>query len=161
MGDVACGCENMMFFTRIGGIKMTELRLAIPTEEYKGQIQEYLNEIDSGGVKDYAGMGGLECFVNNYSDWMKKVTMGCERSLKDNGMPLGTFLLIKFLADQSHKAECVIDYVVGIVDIQMSAGESSQRCGVVSLNVRPSERKSGCGKGGLFLALEVLSALWN
>lgn len=127
-----------------------ELELVQPTNEYKEQVEEYLQEFLDNGEMEIAGDGGLD-IIKDFDKWLEKIQndMSVETMEKDR-VPSTVYLTIR----KSDKR------IVGNLQIRHFLNEKLLNyVGHIGDSVRPSERKKGYATEQIRLALEKCKEL--
>lgn len=121
------------------------LKLVFPTEEYKSQMEEYLQEHFDNNEYDLAGDGGLD-IIKNFDEWLEKVKKDRSReNIEDERVPATLFLGVRKLDNK----------VIGTIQIRHYLNESLlKNGGHIGDGVRPSERRKGYATEMIRLALE-------
>lgn len=122
-----------------------ELELVFPTEEYKEQIEEYLQEHFDNNEHELSGAGGLDR-IKDVDKWLEKIRNDIsEESIEKGRIPATLFLGIR-------KSD---NKVVGTIQIRHYLNEFLLReAGHIGDGVRPSERRKGYATEMIRLALE-------
>lgn len=122
-----------------------ELKLVFPTEEYKNQVEEYLQEHLDIGEKVLHGVGGLDR-LENFETWIKKIKNDTlEQSIESGRVPATLFLAVR-------KSD---NRVIGTIQIRHKLNDHLLKYGGhIGDGVRPSERKKGYATEMIRLALE-------
>lgn len=122
-----------------------EIKLVFPTEEYKRQVEDYLQEHFDNGEYDLNGDGGLET-IKDFDKWLKKIKNDRTReNVEDGRVPASMYLGIRKLDNK----------VVGTLQIRHELNEKLLKdCGHIGYGVRPSERKKGYVTEMIRLALD-------
>lgn len=109
-----------------------ELVLVFPTEEYKIQVEEYLQEFFDNGEYEIAGDGGLDR-IKDFDEWLRKIRNDLsEEKIEDNRIPATLYLTVR-------KSD---NKVVGNLQIRHRLNkELLNYGGHIGDSVRPSERR--------------------
>lgn len=127
-----------------------ELELVIPTEEYKKQVEEYLQEFLDNGENEIAGDGGLDR-IKDFDKWLKKIQndRNIEATDKDK-IPSTVYLTIR-------KSD---NKIVGNLQIRHKLNKKLLNYGGhIGDSIRPSERRKGYATEQIRLALEKCKEL--
>ncbi len=122
-----------------------ELKLVFPTEEYKEQVEEYLQEFLDNGENEIAGDGGLDR-IKEFDKWLEKVRndLSTETINKDR-IPATLYLTIR-KSDRK---------IVGNLQIRHFLNKKLlNHGGHIGDSVRPSERRKGYATEQIRLALD-------
>ncbi len=127
-----------------------ELKLVFPTEEYKNQIEEYLEEHFKNGEFDLAGDGGLDR-IKNVDKWLDKIKKDVSEETIEEGKTPSTLFLGVRKSDNK---------VIGMLQIRHKLNQKLlERYGHIGDGVRPTERKKGYATEMIRLALEECKKL--
>lgn len=127
-----------------------ELKLVFPTEEYKEQMEEYLNEHFENREFELSGDGGLDR-IQDFEKWLEKIKKDLSESTVEKGKVPSTLFLGVRKSDNK---------VVGTVQIRHKLNENIlKNCGHIGDGVRPSERKKGYATEMIRLALKECKKL--
>ena len=128
---------------------MTELKLIVPTLDYRDQILEYKNEF----IKNSDSLDGTAGLANavKLEDWFAALQDNAsEKTVRSGLVPASTFLGIRV---QDNK-------IVGMIDIRRRLNDYLLEFGGnIGYSIRKSERKKGYAKEMLRLALEKCKEL--
>lgn len=123
---------------------MEELLFIRPTKEYEKQAYDYIQEFKKSN-SPINGVGGLDCYLDNYDEWLEKLEIERKMQPTPDRVPAGTFMLIR-------KSD---NKLLGIVNIRMSLNDKLlQHSGHIGYGIRPSERKKGYASYQLYCALK-------
>lgn len=127
-----------------------ELQLVFPTEEYRKQVMEYLQEFIDNQEYQISGIGGLDR-LKNFDDWLKKLQNDLdEEHIQTDRVPSTVYLTIR-------KSD---NRIVGNVQIRHRLNEKLLNYGGhIGDSVRPSERRKGYATKQISLALEICKKL--
>ena len=127
-----------------------ELKLVFPTEEYKNQMEEYLQEHFENGEYEIAGDGGLDK-LKDFDKWLRKIRNDIsEETIEEGKIPSTLFLGVR-------KSD---NRVVGTIQIRHKLTERLlKNIGHIGDGVRPSERRKGYATEMIRLALEECKKL--
>lgn len=130
--------------------KIGSLELVFPTNEYKEQVQEYLQEFLDNGETEIAGDGGLDK-IKDFDEWLKKIQNDLSTDTIDKDrIPSTVYLTIR----KSDKK------IVGNLQIRHYLNEKLLNYGGhIGDSVRPSERGKGYATEQIRLALEKCKEL--
>ena len=122
-----------------------KLELVFPTEEYKEQVEEYLQEFIDNGENEIAGDGGLDR-IKNFDKWLEKIQNDLSTETIDKGrIPSTLYLTIR----KSDKR------IVGNLQIRHFLNEKLLNYGGhIGDSIRPSERRKGYATEQIRLALD-------
>lgn len=124
-----------------------ELELIFPTEEYKIQVEEYLQEHFDNGEYVLHGDAGLD-EIKDFDKWLEKVRN--EVNIEDSNLVPATLFLAVRKSDNR---------VVGTIQIRHRLNEKLLIFGHIGDGVRPSERNKGYASEMIRLALEECKKL--
>lgn len=126
-------------------IDSNRLKLVFPTEEYKSQVEKFLQEHFDNNEFELHGSGGLDR-IKNFDTWLEKVRNDLEENvIEKNRVPATLFLAIR-------KSD---NKLIGMIQIRHKLNEKLVKdCGHIGDGVRPSERKKGYATEMIRLALE-------
>ena len=114
-----------------------ELKLVLPTEEYKEQVEEYLKEFLDNGENEIAGDGGLDR-IKDFDKWLEKVRNDLSTETIDKDRIPATLYLTIRKSDRK---------IVGNLQIRHFLNEKLlNHGGHIGDSVRPSERRKGSAK---------------
>ncbi len=127
-----------------------KIKLVFPTEEYKNQIEEYLEEHFENGEFDLAGDGGLDK-IKNVDKWLDKIKKDVsEETIEEGKTPSTLFLGVRKVDNK----------VIGMLQIRHKLNKKLlERYGHIGDGVRPTERKKGYATEMIRLALEECKKL--
>lgn len=127
-----------------------KLTLVFPTEEYKSQMEEYLQEHIDNNEYELSGDGGLDR-LKDFEQWLEKVRKDREKDkIEENRVPATMFLGVR-------KSD---NKVVGTIQIRHTLNDNLlKNCGHIGDGVRPSERRKGYATEMIRLALEECKKL--
>ena len=122
-----------------------ELKLVFPTEEYKEQVEEYLQEFIDNGENEIAGDGGLDR-IKDFDKWLKKVQNDLSpETIDKDRIPATVYLTVR----KKDKR------IVGNLQIRHCLNETLLNYGGhIGDSVRPSERRKGYATEQIRLALD-------
>lgn len=127
-----------------------ELELVFPTEEYKLQMEEYLQEHFDNNEYDLAGDGGLDT-IKDFDRWLYKIRNDVSEETIEKGQVTATLFLAVRKSDGK---------VIGTLQIRHFLSEwCIANSGHIGDGVRPSERKKGYASEMIRLALEECKKL--
>lgn len=127
-----------------------ELELVFPTEEYKEQVEEYLQEFIDNGENEIAGDGGLDR-IKDFDKWLEKVRNDLSNETIDKDRIPSTLYLTVRKSDRK---------IVGNLQIRHFLNEKLLNYGGhIGNSVRPSERRKGYVTEQIRLALEKCKKL--
>ena len=120
------------------------LYLKVPGPEDEQRVMDYRAEFLKEGDKMVNGSGGLGRF-ERYGDWLSQVLDNRrEETVRQGLVPASTLLCVREEDDR----------LVGIIDIRHRLNEHLARFGGhIGYSIRLSERRKGCGREMLRLAL--------
>ena len=122
-----------------------ELELVFPTEEYKEQVEEYLQEFLDNGENEIAGDGGLDR-IKDFDKWLEKVRNDLSTETIDKDRIPATLYLTIRKSDRK---------IVGNLQIRHFLNEKLLNYGGhIGDSVRPSERRKGYATEQIRLALD-------
>lgn len=127
-----------------------DLKLVFPTEEYKEQMQGYLQEHFDNQEYELNGDANLDT-IKDFDKWLEKVKNDVsEKTVEKGRIPATLFLVVRKV---DHK-------VVGTIQIRHYLNESLlKNGGHIGDGVRPSERRKGYATQMIQLALEECKKL--
>lgn len=92
------------------------------------------------------GTGGLQRFLDNYEEWLKKLEDDYTRIPDEIRVPARTYFLIR---SNDNK-------IVGMINIRLALNESLKKYGGnIGYCIRPTERGKGYNKINLYLGLKI------
>ncbi len=123
-----------------------ELILVFPTEEYKEQMEEYLQEHLQNQEFEIAGDGGLD-MIQDFDKWLEKIRKDVSEETVEGGRVPSTLLLGVRKSDNK---------VVGTLQIRHRLTPGLlKNIGHIGDGVRPSERRKGYATEMIRQALQV------
>lgn len=124
---------------------LNRLKLVFPTEEYKTQVEDFLQEHFDNNEFELHGDGGLDT-IKDFDKWLKKIRNDLlENPEEKHRVPATLFLAIRKTDNR----------MVGIIQIRHKLNEKLLKdCGHIGDGVRPSERQKGYATEMIKLALE-------
>ncbi len=123
-------------------LEMYRLKLVFPTQEYKEQLKEYLQEHRDNNEMTLSGAGGLDR-LNSIDEWLEKVKNDVTR--KEEGKVPATLFLAVRKSDNK---------VIGTIQIRHYLNERLlKNIGHIGDGVRPTERRKGYATEMIQLAL--------
>ena len=121
-----------------------DLELVFPTNEYKSQVEEYLQEFLDNGESYIPGIGGLDK-IKDFDTWLQKIQNDLSEETIDEGRVPATFYLAIRKSDGK---------IVGNLQIRHCLNEKLLNYGGhIGDAIRPSERKKGYATEQIRLAL--------
>lgn len=125
------------------------LKLVFPTEEYKVQVEDFLQEHFDNNEFELHGDGGLDT-IKDFDKWLDKIRNDVKDTNEKHRVPATLFLAVR-------KSD---NRIVGIIQIRHKLNERLLKdCGHIGDGVRPSERKKGYATEMIKLALEECKKL--
>lgn len=119
--------------------------LVFPTEEYREQINEYLQEHIDNNEFELSGDGGLDK-IQDFDKWLEKIKKDLSDETIENGRVPQTLFLGVRKSDNK---------VIGTIQIRHRLNKSLlKNGGHIGDGIRPSERKKGYATELIRLALE-------
>lgn len=123
---------------------MDELKLVFPTEEYKKQVEQYLEEHFLNQEYELHGDGGLDT-IKDFDKWLEKIRKDVSERTVEKGKVSSTLYLAVRKKDNK---------IIGMVQIRHRLTEKLlKNCGHIGDGIRPSERGKGYGTQIIRLAL--------
>ena len=120
------------------------LKLVFPTEEYKDQVEDFLQEHFDNNEFELHGDGELDT-IKDFDKWLEKVRNDVKDTAEKHRVPATLFLAVR-------KSD---NRMVGIIQIRHKLNEKLLKdCGHIGDGVRPSERQKGYATKMIKLALE-------
>lgn len=127
-----------------------ELELVFPTNEYKSQVEEYLQEFLDNGEDHIPGIGGLDR-IKDFDTWLQKIQNDLSEETVDEDRVPATFYLTIRKSDRK---------IVGNLQIRHLLNEKLLNYGGhIGDAIRPSERKKGYATEQIRLALKKCKEL--
>lgn len=127
---------------------MEKLRLVRPEKKHEKQAKAYIEEFEACGSKIH-GVGGLTRYLDDYDGWLEKLAADRAQVPNEERVPAETFFLMKQTSDGT-------EHLVGMIDIRLALNDALWAYGGhIGYSIRPSERRKGCNKVNLYLALKV------
>ena len=125
------------------------LKLVFPTEEYKDQVEDFLQEHFDNNEFELHGDGELDT-IKDFDKWLEKVRNDVKDTAEKHRVPATLFLAVR-------KSD---NRMVGIIQIRHKLNEKLLKdCGHIGDGVRPSERQKGYATEMIKLALEECEKL--
>jgi len=121
-----------------------ELKLVFPTEEYRKQVMEYLEEYFDNNEYELNGDGELDK-LKDFDKWLEKVRNDVsEKTSSSNRVPATLYLCIRTSDNR----------LIGMLQIRHKLNENLlKHSGHIGDGIRPSERNKGYGTKMIRLAL--------
>ena len=124
---------------------METFRYVEPTIEHEQDALEFINEFYEYN-SDINGTGGLQRFLNNYSEWLLKLEEDKNRIPNEEKVPAVTYFLVR---ENDNR-------IVGMINIRLALNDRLRKfAGHIGYCIRPTERKKGYNKINLYLGLKV------
>lgn len=124
---------------------MDRLKLEFPTIAREKDALEYIEEFYNNG-SEINGTGGLQRYMDNYSDWIEKINEDLNKEPDEERVPAETYFLVR---ESDNK-------IVGMINVRLALNHKLWNYGGhIGYSVRPSERRKGYNKINLYLALCV------
>lgn len=124
---------------------MDRFQYIVPTKEWKQKAIDYINEFYQYH-SNINGTGGLQRYLDNYDEWLKKLEEDYVRKPNEEKVPAKTYFLVRE-ADEK---------IVGMINIRLSLNEKLKKSGGhIGYSIRPTERRRGYNKINLYLGLKV------
>lgn len=124
---------------------MEKFYFEIPSISRKNDAIEYINEFYKFN-SNINGTGGLQRFLNNYEEWLKKLQEDYTRIPNEEKVPARTYFLVR---SNDNK-------IVGMINIRLELNEKLKKYGGhIGYSIRPTERGKGYNKINLYLGLKV------
>ena len=124
---------------------MDRLKLEFPTIAREKDALEYIEEFYNNG-SEINGTGGLQRYMDNYSDWIEKINEDLNKEPDEERVPAETYFLVRESDDR----------IVGMINIRLALNHKLWNYGGhIGYGIRPSERRKGYNKINLYLALNV------
>ena len=122
-----------------------QLKLVFPTEEYREQVKDYLQEHIDSGEMVLSGAGGLDR-IKDFDKWLEKIRKDLSiENLKEGRSPATLFLAVR-------KSD---NKIVGTIQIRHClTPKLLKNIGHIGDGVRPSERRKGYATEMIRLALK-------
>ena len=122
------------------------LKLVIPNEEYKNQVQEFVEEFRKNGEHKIPGSGELEKFPS-FEEWLQKIN---DDLSKEAAEKRGRVQAIQYIAVRIEDNK-----IIGVVQLRYRLNEHLYYFGGhIGDAIRPSERNKGYSTEMIGLALE-------
>lgn len=127
-----------------------ELELIFPSESYREEVMEYLQEFFDNEEDELAGDGGLDK-LKDYDKWLKKI----RNDVSENTIEIGKVPSTVFLCIRKNDGK-----IVGNIQIRHKLNDYLLRQGGhIGDSIRPSERRKGYATEMIRLALEECKRL--
>lgn len=127
------------------------LKLVIPNEEYKNQVQEFVEEFRKNGEHKIPGSGELEKFPS-FEEWLQKIN---DDLSKEAAEKRGRVQAIQYIAVRIEDNK-----IIGVVQLRYRLNEHLYYFGGhIGDAIRPSERNKGYSTEMIGLALEEAKKL--
>lgn len=122
-----------------------KIKLVFPTEEYKNQVLDFLQEFFDNNEFEIAGDAGLDN-IKDFDVWLEKIRADLTKGIKEKDKVSATLFLAIRKEDEK---------IVGIIQIRHTLNEYLLNFGGhIGDSVRPSERKKGYATEMIRLSLE-------
>lgn len=126
---------------------MDQLYLVEPTKEYEKQAIDYIKEHYEYN-SDINGSGGLDRYINDYDEWLNKLTDDKERIPNEERVQSETYFLVR---KDDNK-------IIGMINIRLTLNNKLRALGGnIGYGIRPTERRKGYNKVNLYLGLLICS----
>ena len=113
-----------------------------PSIHFINEFYEYNSDIN--------GTGGLQRFLNNYPDWLKKLEEDRNRIPNEEKVPAVTYFLVR---ENDNR-------IIGMINIRLALNERLRKfAGHIGFCIRPTERRKGYNKINLYLILKRCSEI--
>lgn len=127
------------------------LKLVFPSEEYKEQIQEFVDEFKRNGENVIHGSGSIEK-VESFEEWLQKVN---DDLSKEKSEAKGRVQAMQYLAVRKEDNK-----IIGVIQIRYRLNEHLYNLGGhIGDSIRPSERNKGYSTEMIGLALKEAKKL--
>lgn len=124
---------------------METFKYVEPTLEHEQEALDFINEFYEYN-SDINGTGGLQRFLNNYPDWLKKLEEDRNRIPNEEKVPAVTYFLVR---ENDNR-------IIGMINIRLALNERLRKfAGHIGFCIRPTERRKGYNKINLYLGLKV------
>ena len=124
---------------------METFKYVEPTLEHEQEALDFINEFYEYN-SDINGTGGLQRFLNNYPDWLKKLEEDRNRIPNEEKVQAVTYFLVRESDNR----------IVGMINIRLALNERLRKfAGHIGFCIRPTERRKGYNKINLYLGLKV------
>ena len=124
---------------------MEKFYYEIPSIKREYDAIEYINEHHAAS-SNINGSGGLDRYVDNYEEWLKKLEADVNRGPGEERVPSRTYFLVR---ENDNK-------LIGMINIRLLLNEKLKaHGGHIGYGIRPSERGKGYNKINLYLGLIV------
>lgn len=135
---------------------MSKFKLVKPEKKYEQEAIAYLAECDEADGGKFNGVGGLDRYRGDYSEWLKKLEADSRQVPNDERVPAETYFLVEEVPKVVQDEIGVKERIVGLINIRLVLNDSLWNYGGhIGYSIRPSERKKGYAKLQLYLALKV------
>lgn len=122
---------------------MERLKYEIPSLERKQDAIDFINEFYEYN-SEINGVGGLNRYLDNYEDWLKKLENDYTMIPNGQRVPARTYFLVR---ESDNK-------IVGMSNLRLSLTEwLLENGGHIGYCIRPTERRKGYNKINLYLSL--------
>ena len=129
----------------------SRMKLVIPTEEYKEQVLECVEEFKNNGETRVHGSGSFEK-MNSYEEWLQKVE---DDLSKEKAEAKGRVQAVQYIAIRKEDNK-----LLGFIQIRYRLNEYLLKCGGhIGDSIRPSERNKGYSTEMIGLALKEAKKL--
>lgn len=127
-------------------MEFNRLKLIIPTQEYKEQMKEFIDEFKENGEETIYGSGKLER-LDTYEEWLQKIN---EDLNKQTAEEKGRVQAAQYIAVRKEDNK-----VIGIIQLRYTLNEKLyNHGGHIGDSIRPSERNNGYSTEMIWLALQ-------
>lgn len=124
---------------------METFKYVEPTLAHEQEALDFINEFYEYN-SDINGTGGLQRFLNNYPDWLKKLEEDRNRIPNEEKVPAVTYFLVR---ENDNR-------IIGMINIRLALNERLRKfAGHIGFCIRPTERRKGYNKINLYLGLKV------
>ena len=127
------------------------LKLVFPSEEYKEQMQEFVDEFRENEENVIYGSGSIEK-VESFEEWLQKVN---DDLSKEKSEAKGRVQAMQYLAVRKEDNK-----IIGVIQIRYRLNEHLYNLGGhIGDSIRPSERNKGYSTEMIGLALKEAKKL--
>ena len=122
-----------------------KFKYEVPNISRKQEAIEFLQEFYKYNSKIH-GVGGLDRYLENYEEWLKKLEEDYIREVSEERVPARTYFFVRAYDNK----------IIGMANIRLKLNQKLMDYGGnIGYCIRPTERGNGYNKINLYLALKI------